>query len=167
MTYNLISTQTVGAGGASSIDFNSIPQTYTDLLLVVSMRTSGANVYEDGRIRINGSSANIYTERMLYGNGSVANTASTTNTQFNWSAVNGGTSTSNTFNNVQLYFSNYAGSTNKPMMNETVIENNGTSTMMMAHTGLWASTAAITSLSYYPSAGTVQQYSTASLYGIN
>jgi hypothetical protein len=165
MTYNLISTQTIGAGGASSIDFNSIPQTYTDLLLVISMRTSGTNVYEDGRIKINGTTAG-YSERMLYANGSNANTAGTSSTWFNWSAVNGGTSTSNTFNNVQLYFANYAGSANKIMSNDTVIENNGTSTMMMIHTGLWSNTAAITSISYTPSNGTIQQYSTATLYGI-
>jgi hypothetical protein len=165
MTYNLISSQTIGAGGASSIDFNSIPQTYTDLLLVISMRTSGTNLYEDGRIKINGSTSG-YSERMLYGNGSNANSASTSSTWFNWSAVNGGTSTSNTFNNVQLYFPNYAGSTNKIMSNDTVIESNGSSTMMMIHAGLWASTAAITSLSYSPSQGTIQQYSIASLYGI-
>jgi hypothetical protein len=167
MTYGtLIQTVTVGAGGQASIDFNSIPQTFTDLLLVVSARTSGTNVYEDGRIKINGSTTG-YSERMLYANGSTALSASTSSTWFNWSAVNGGTSTSNTFNNVQLYFPNYTGSTNKVMMNDTVIENNAASTMMMIHAGLWSNTAAITSLSYYPSNGTIQQGSTASLYGIN
>jgi hypothetical protein len=165
MAYTMIQTITVGAGGIASLDLTSIPQIYTDLLLVVSARTSGSNVYEDGRIKINGTTSG-YSERMLYGNGSSANSASTSSTWFNWSAVNGGTSTGNTFNNVQLYFPNYAGSTNKVMANETVIENNGASTMMMIHTGLWSNTAAITSISYTPSNGTIQQYSTATLYGI-
>ena len=39
-TYELIASSTVGAGGASSIDFNSIPNTYTDLLVKLSGRSS-------------------------------------------------------------------------------------------------------------------------------
>ena len=38
VTHNLISTITVGSGGAASIDFTSIPQTYTDLLVKISLR---------------------------------------------------------------------------------------------------------------------------------
>ena len=36
-----IYTQTVGSGGASSIAFNNIPQTFTDLLIKMSVRASG------------------------------------------------------------------------------------------------------------------------------
>ena len=39
-TYTLISSVTVGAGGASSIDFTSIPSTYTDLLVKISARST-------------------------------------------------------------------------------------------------------------------------------
>jgi hypothetical protein len=35
-TYKLIETVTVGSGGAANIEFTSIPQTYTDLKLVIS-----------------------------------------------------------------------------------------------------------------------------------
>ena len=56
MTYTLISTVTVGAGGAASIDFNSIPGTYTDLLLVVSVRSTRPAATNDGLfMSINGS----------------------------------------------------------------------------------------------------------------
>ena len=34
-TFFKIASATVGSGGASSIDFTSIPQTYTDLVFVV------------------------------------------------------------------------------------------------------------------------------------
>ena len=37
-TFQLISSTTVGAGGASSIDFTSIPSTYTDLVIKWSGR---------------------------------------------------------------------------------------------------------------------------------
>jgi len=39
LTYQKIATVTVGAGGASNITFSSIPQTYTDIKVVVSART--------------------------------------------------------------------------------------------------------------------------------
>ena len=41
-TYTLISSVTVGSGGAASIEFTSIPADYTDLLLKVSMRCAGS-----------------------------------------------------------------------------------------------------------------------------
>lgn len=42
MTMRLITTITVGAGGAGSIDFLNIPQDYTDLLIMTSVRTTYA-----------------------------------------------------------------------------------------------------------------------------
>ena len=38
-----LQTVTVGSGGASSIDFTNIPQTYTDLKIVLSARTNRAS----------------------------------------------------------------------------------------------------------------------------
>jgi len=57
-TYQLISSTTVGAGGASSILFSSIPATYTDLILDLSVRTSNAASQAILDIKFNGSSAN-------------------------------------------------------------------------------------------------------------
>ena len=36
-----IYTQTVGAGGTTVISFNNIPQTFTDIQMVISARTNG------------------------------------------------------------------------------------------------------------------------------
>ena len=60
-TYTLISSVTVGSGGASSIEFTSIPSTYTDLLLNFSGR-SNTNQASGGfacKIEFNGSSSNL------------------------------------------------------------------------------------------------------------
>ena len=38
--FKALSTVTVGAGGAASIDFTSIPSTYTDLQILCSLKTS-------------------------------------------------------------------------------------------------------------------------------
>ena len=56
VTYKLIETVTVGSGGAASIEFSSIPQTYTDLKVVYSLRSTNSSVILD--IQFNGLSIN-------------------------------------------------------------------------------------------------------------
>ena len=60
-TFIKIASVTVGSGGASSIDFTSIPSTYTDLVVVHSLRGTNAAVYQQARIQFNGDTASNYT----------------------------------------------------------------------------------------------------------
>ena len=161
-TYTLISSVTVGSGGAATIDFNSIPSTYTDLLLVHSTRAALAGQYGIN-ISFNGSSSG-FTGRYLQGNGSAA--SSGTSTQF--IGISPGTGyTANTFGNGSVYIPNYAGSTNKSFSADDVIENNATTAYADLIAGLWSNTAAITSISITPATTSFLQYSTAYLYGIS
>jgi hypothetical protein len=159
MAYTLISTQTVGAGGTTSIDFNSIPQTYTDLYLVLSITAPGINSV---LLKINGTTTN-FTSRGVEGNGSAASS---------WVRANdiGGynNTTANSFSSIAIYFSNYNSTTkNKAYSIETVAPANATLEYDDIIAGLWSSTAAITSLSIYNSGAQLwSQYSSASLYGV-
>jgi hypothetical protein len=166
-TFTLIASVTVGSGGAASIDFSSIPSTYTDLCLKISARNvSGAQVFDYLKIGFNGSVAD-YTLRTLEGDGSSA--ASYTRSTFGVNFAgrfNGAGSTSNTFGNAEMYFPNYAGSTNKSMSVDTVTENNGTTAYATLLAGLWSQTAAITSISFTTEISNFAQHSTATLYGI-
>ena len=77
-TFKKIAIVTVGAGGASSIEFTSIPNTYSNLLVVLSVRTSKAGSYTGSfGMQFNGDTGSNYTNRDLYGTGSVAGSAST------------------------------------------------------------------------------------------
>ena len=164
MTMTLISTVTVGSGGAASIDFTSIAGTYTDLLLVISGRTDKATVvYDDCYIKFNTSSAN-FTHRRLEGNGSTASSGNAASGLIGESAASG--ATSNTFANIAVYIPNYVGSTNKSYSADSVQESNQTASYQDIIAGLWSQTAAITSISIYNGVGNFVQYSTASLYGI-
>ena len=170
-TYEAIATVTVGSGGASTIDFTSIPATYTDLLIKCSLRQSGYTgvVWDWLKFRFNGSSATNYSSRDLEGNG--ANVYSNTFTSQNGMRVlglaNSTTSTSNTFSSNELYIPNYAGSNNKSVSGDGVHENNATTAISVLGAGLWSNTSAITSISLFPENGTAWvQYSTATLYGI-
>jgi hypothetical protein len=163
LAMTLISTTTVGAGGAASIDFTSIAASWTDLYMVLSVRTSGATIGGSTLIRFNGSSANL-SYRLLQGNGASAATYTATDGETGFTSA--ASSTSNTFANNSIYIPNYAGSTNKSFSADTVTENNATTAYQGIYAGLWSNTAAITSISLVPASGTFVQYSTASLYGI-
>jgi hypothetical protein len=165
-TYNLIGTPVVvGSGGASTITFSSIPQTYTDLLIKLSGRgTSGS--FPNPTIIFNGSSTG-YSWRGLYGDGSgtASNNQSSTSSII-LGTMDGSSETSNTFGNMDIYIPNYASSNYKSVSTDCVPENNATTNYMYLIAGLWSNTAAITSITINPGSGNFAQYSTAYLYGI-
>jgi len=165
-TFELIASSTVGSGGAANIEFTSIPATFTDLKLVLSGRCSQAAVTGNMAISINGSSANL-SRRLIYGNGSA--TASTNNTDGYVGDTVGANATASTFSNTEIYFPNYAGSTNKSFSTDNVTENNATEAWAFLVAGLWSQTAAITSIRLAPlspQTWSFSQHSTAYLYGV-
>ena len=163
-TFELIASSTVGSGGAASIDFTSIPSTYTDLVVKLSARTSSTgSIYEWLYIKFN-SSTSGYSYRLLQGNGSSA--ASYNNTTQYAGDITDGTATASTFGNYEVYIPNYAGSTNKSYSVDAVTENNGTTAVADLVAGLLSNTAAITAINLTPRNGSFVQYSTAYLYGV-
>jgi hypothetical protein len=156
-TYTLSST-------ASSVTFSNIPQNYTDLKVVSSIRTSST---PSGAVLIafNGSSTNMST-RGLYGNGS--STASYSASNSLGGLVNISTTTASTFANSELYIPNYAGSTFKSSSMDGVSENNATGASAFFSANLWSQTAAITSITLTPEGGdNLVAGSTFTLYGIS
>jgi hypothetical protein len=164
-TYTLISSVTVGSGGAADIEFTSIPATYTDLLVSLSLRSSRSGTTDDDLgLTINAVTTNR-TWRLLFGTGSSAGSDNGTNTLAG--TISASNATSSTFGNAQIYFPNYAGSSNKSFSSDSVFENNATAAKVFLMAGLWSSSAAITSLKFNAVNGNLVQYSTAYLYGIS
>lgn len=165
-TYKLIASSTVGAGGASSITFSSIPQTYTDLVIKYSLRSSrgGSSTYGFA-VSFNSSSANT-SGRLLTGNGSSAASVSFSGLMSLGNEVLS-TVTANTFGNGELYIPNYAGSNNKSASVDNVTENNGTTAFAELIANLWANSAAITSITLDGYGANFVQYSSAYLYGVS
>jgi hypothetical protein len=165
-TYTLISSVTVGSGGAADMTFSSIPSTYTDLLVKVSARGSNsAQIYEYANVKFNGSSSG-YTGKNVQGTGSAA--ASNNYTANIYLMLDGSTATANTFGNGEMYIPNYTSSNYKSVSMDSVMENNATAAYSELTASLWSNTAAITSISLTPLLGTTwTQYSTAYLYGIS
>ena len=165
-TFTKIASVSVGVLGAATIDFSSIPSTYTDLCLKISGRNTQPSslLY----LTFNGSTSG-YSYRRLYGNGSsAASDSASSTTSIAFIAFEVSTYTASTFSSSEVYVPNYAGSNNKSVSSDEVTENNATLIVAALYAGLWANTAAITSITLTPdSLGLFAQYSTATLYGIN
>lgn len=163
-TYKLISSVVVGAGGSATIDFNNIPQTYTDLKLVVSARgtqtfSNSGNFYT---IRPNGLNTNLSSRYLI----SIGTSAATGNYQ-PFGYMPSSDYTANTFGNNEHYLGNYTSSNFKTFATLSVNENAAATVYaLLVDQGLWSATTAITSLSLVPGNGNFAQYSTAYLYGI-
>jgi len=123
VTHKLIQTVSVTAGaGQASIEFTSIPQTYTDLLLLVSFRTSYAAVSDDMSLFFNNVTTNR-TARFVYGTGS---SALSTVVNDDGAFVVSDTATANVFGNGSIYIANYTSANFKPFSTDFVGENNAT-----------------------------------------
>lgn len=167
-TYNLIETVSVTAvGGATSIAFSSIPQTYTDLLLVTSTRLTAAGI-EALDFTFNSNTGANYGWTYIQGTGSgLATSNASSQTGFTEAMLtDGNTSTSNAFSNSMMYVCNYSStSVQKSVIIDTVEEENSTTAYMRLTVGSWTQTTAISSIQITGSSN-FAQYSSASLYGI-
>ena len=167
-TFTKIASVSIGSGGASSIDFTSIPSTYTDLQVLLSVRssTTGGNAWVGLKLRFN-SSTSGYTDRTVAGNGSTPFSFGTTYGDFGFLGdIDMSDNTASTFGNTSLYCPNYAGSQNKSYSSDSVQENNATLAQSNLVAGLWSNASAITSINLTLNTGNFVQYSTAVLYGI-
>ena len=165
-TFTLIQAITVGSGGAASIDFTSIPGTYTDLCVKLSARSNAGTNYEFVNMRFN-SSTSGYTTRLIRGNGSAASSQVNGATGFEFEMQNGNGATGSTFGNADIYVPNYTSGNQKSVSIDSVSENNATQAFMGLNASLWTGTATISSIQIGPLLGSAWlQYSTAYLYGI-
>ena len=171
LTYVAIATVTVGSGGANSIEFTNIPQTYTDLKLVFSVRSSRPTVnMNETELSINGTTTNYY-ELQIRGSGTAVASSSRSNTAVAIMDLGqpAATATASTFGNYEVYIPNYTSSNNKSLSIDGVTENNATAAFTYLVAALWANSAAITSIKIEDTDSPTYnyvQYSTATLYGI-
>ena len=159
----LIETKTLGTA-AASIEFTSIPQTFTDLVLLSSLRDATVQESAGAGLTFNSNTSNR-SGRQLVGFGNSTGSFVLTNFMIG-GRVNGAGSTANTFASSSLYIPNYAGSNQKSSSLDDVAENNATASIQEIVAQLWADTAAITSITVTANSGNFVVGSTISLYGI-
>lgn len=159
----LIQTIDVGVGGSASITFSSIPQTYTDLYLVLSARTTTGAGLDTPYLTINSVSCAGYRLEGSGGSGA-AKGYSSSNQSVGY--VNGSGSTSNCFSNASILISNYTLSATKLVTMETAMEQNSSAAYSVLVGAICSNTSPATTVSITGGGGNFMQYTTASLYGI-
>lgn len=162
-TYEPIATTTLSSA-QSTITFSSIPNTYTDLRLVVVAK--GSSTGDDILLRFNSDTATNYSYTLIYGNGTTASSNRATSvTSLNW--TNFGQGIASTYS-PHLYTADvfsYAGSTFKTVLMTGSEDENG-SGYSGSRVGLWRSTTAISSVSVLAATFQLAAGTTATLYGI-
>ena len=155
-TWTLIARQDI-TGSSGSLSFSSIPQTYSDLVLVANLRYSGTGGWADTGWTLNGSPS--ATGLYMGGTGS-GTRAGVYPGQFTaiYDDYTAGYYPMNF-----AYFPNYAGSNAKCYVTSGSMGYTGSTMYDNQDSGIYSSTSAITSISIN---GTFVQYSNASLYGI-
>jgi hypothetical protein len=153
-TYTPIATTTLSSA-AANYTFSSIPSTYTDLVLVANGSTSSGT--ENILLRFNGDTATNYSRTRILGSGTAASSERASNSTGvgigDW-----GTDRCMVIVNIQ----NYSNTTTC----KSTISRSDTQEYLSAYVGLWRSTAAINSITFYKSSGNINAGTTLTLYGI-
>ena len=163
---DLIERVVVGSGGASSIDFNSIPQTYTHLEIRLVARGTVASNNDWMYFTLNNQSTG--TSHYLAGNGSVTDVWNYVNSAqpltMNMPCAN---ASSGAFGAGIIRILDYTNtSKNKTSMIMSGHDRNGAGIVMLS-SHLYSSTSAVTSVSLKGwGLGPFAQNSAASLYGV-
>jgi hypothetical protein len=145
----------------TTVEFTSIPQGYTDLIIRMSARSNASGTI-NGKLTFNNTTTG-YSERLLYG----ISAASASTTSIQWATVvNANNSVANVFSSSNIYIANYAGSTNKTVATESVEEDNAGTANTWMDAGLWSNSAAITSIQIPTSSNSYVANSTFTLYGV-
>ena len=152
-TYEPIQTQVL-TGTQATVTFSSIPQTYTDLILITAGPTS---VETDLDAVINADTGTNYSFTYVYGDGSTAISGRGTN-QSRVVVGRGGSNPTGI-----AHFLNYANTT---IYKTSIARTNLPSSITMIFVNVWRNTNAITSIELKPSTGTLSSGFTATLYGI-
>lgn len=147
----LISTNTLSSN-LSSITLSSLPQTYDDLLITVSSRSTYGNVDDMVMGYFNSSTSGYSGKRFWsYGTGASTDTLSSLSgtgagTRLPVGPITGAVARTSSFGTFNFYITNYATSMIKTTSSEGAAEANSSNVATGIYCGLWNSTAPITSV---------------------
>ena len=131
------------SSSTASITFSNIPQTYTDLKLVISARNNDTNGAGNILMGFNGSTSS-FTNNFLQGSGS--GTPGSSSVAQMIGDMDTAAETANTFNNIEVYIPNYTSNTYKSFISDSVMENNANPAYQMLTANLWSNVSPITSI---------------------
>ena len=161
--FRSIATITVGSGGVTSLEFTSIPSTYTHLQIRASM-VNASNNYSI-KLRFNSDSGTNYSAHQITGTGSTVALGAESNIDIAIFGV-GAYSTSLYTGALVAEILDYS-NTNKYKTVNTLSGGDGNGVGQVKHVSTaWRSTNAITSIYINADGSTFNQYTHFALYGI-
>ena len=140
----LISSQTLGTA-AATVTFSSIPSTYRDLVVRLSLNDNSGSV-DRFHLIINNDTGNNYSLTRLVGDGSTATSMRQSGVGFMYLGYNTVPSYTNIFGSSEIYIPNYASAAIHPVGSISVGERNATESYIVPTAGLYNSASAITQL---------------------
>lgn len=169
-TMQAIYTQTVGVGGGNVI-FNNIPQTYTDLVVLVSGRGQESSTTNQMYMQANGVGiAGSYSSSSIFANGSSVAILKSFGATGDFLYLGNGTpnalASASTFGSTEIKIFNYTSGNYKTVAVDIVAENNATFANVSMSSGTILNTNPITSL-LIGAFGGFAQNTTLTLYGIS
>lgn len=153
--------KTTTSSSASTVTLSSIPNNYTDLIVVINYDSATAG-NQSINMRFNGDTATNYSYTYLAGSGSAASSSrgSSDNRIYCGSSSTGTTNiASNSIVNIQNY-------SNSTTYKTALLRTNNPDYYVFANVGLWRSTVPITSITFYQTSYNFINGSTFSLYGV-
>lgn len=159
-TYEPIATSTVGTA-TTTVNFTSIPQTYTDIVVASSIQVSGnVNVF----MTFNSDSGANYSFTLLQGDGSTASSGRASNqTRIQLDSVAYPPFSGSSFAPGIVHINNYSNSTT---YKTALLRANNAAAGVSLGSGLWRNTAAITTITFVAGAVNFAVGTTFTLYGI-
>jgi hypothetical protein len=149
---------------AGSIVLSSIPGSYTDLMLVVSLRNNVENPFIG--FRVNGLTSGINTTA-ISGDGSGGGSSVFTRTDDYIGSIMHANATANAFGTFTAYIPNYTSSNAKMISYELFGSTANTNCFQQIGTTRFNTSAAVSSLTVYNwGGGALSPYSSATLYGV-
>jgi hypothetical protein len=159
-----------GNGSSSQIAWNNIPQTYQDLMIVVSARETGSGTgLTSGFLRLGAGTidtGNNYSSTYLQGDGSSVASYRQTSLSYPYTSyipLSG--TTAGIYSSTTIHILNYRSSTYKTFLSRSASDMNGSGYSSL-HCGLWQNTSAIQNVLVATSAQAFTTGTTFTLYGV-
>lgn len=158
-TYTPLATRTL-TGNTASVTFSNIPNTYKDLVLILSLTplTAGSEI----KVNYNGDTGTNYPTVRMYGSGSGSGASNTQNEAF----IDIGYYDTNAVGVTILQIFDYSATDKHKTSLIRWNGNGGTANYVGANANRWANTAAINQIAVAPRSSSFTSGTVLSLYGI-
>jgi hypothetical protein len=167
--FESIATVSVGSGGAATVTFSSIPQTFTHLQVRAIARGSINTATVTADMQFNNDTGSNYGMHYILGNGTAASVGSDIGVNRTYGLqIPGLPAIASVFGTGVIDILDYSSTSKyKTIRTLTGFDNNGSGRVLL-RSGLWMSTSAISTIKLFDSdySGNFAQYSTFALYGI-